>query len=356
MMTNPHPMITPLSNLPPEEMAKKYSDPGMRKAYRILWNNTLAFMSSRPLVREHRSVYRTKSGVTLATCAVEVLDPGWLRFQKLEEEGLAPPVPPNSVPSEALSGDLDVLTVDIEENPSGVPTDVMIDWLAAHRVASPGTLASILARMMGAGWINWPDNGIITLTDSGARTLQKLDVAGYLINVIDVQQFRDMLQQHEESTASPMETATKAFLALGMTLDESVDWLLSAQIQDHRADETYAMNRIEDVQPPLISGYPSAIDPEQQLSETAPERKLRADIESRLFARFGDAWFSYSDRNRSIFRLFDYAQITGVPIQDLATQSCFDVKLRWLIGLPADMRGIQNTELKGSPREAGPLI
>ena len=63
-------------------------------------------------------------------------------------------------------------------------------------------------------------------------------------------------------------------------------------------------------------------------------------METHLFELIGDAWFTYSDRVKAVLRLVACAKHGGTPLHKLCEHSNFDVKLRWMIGLPADMEGI----------------
>ena len=76
----------------------------------------------------------------------------------------------------------------------------------------------------------------------------------------------------------------------------------------------------------------------------APERLTRIGMETHLFELIGDAWFTYSDRVKAVLRLVACAKHGGTPLHKLCEQSNFDVKLRWMIGLPADMEGISVVE------------
>ena len=57
-----------------------------------------------------------------------------------------------------------------------------------------------------------------------------------------------------------------------------------------------------------------------------------------------NTWFTYSDRVKAVLRLVACAKHGGTPLHKLCEQSNFDVKLRWMIGLPADMEGISVVE------------
>lgn len=339
-MTSAHPMITPLEAIPPDEMAKRYSDEGMSNVYRIVWDNTLAYMAKRPLVKEHRLIYVADNNQFLAVGFVEIVKKGWLQFQPHDES----PIPAVcssklSLPPPQTNFIIDHLV--IEEKPLGLATDEAIAWLAEKRIASPGTLRDILTRMEKPGWILWSDDGRITLSPSGQNLLVDLDQAGFSsLNVEAVTAFRNALDAHEEGSRTVKESAALIFGSLGMQNVESLDWLNNIEnFPTHRADDAYARQAKQAIKAPIASGYPPAIDPELVLPANAPERIERIEIERTLVSLFGERWWGLTDREKAMERLKKLAEHREESFGELCERTFFDVKLRWLIGLGAEQNG-----------------
>lgn len=335
-----HPMITPLDAIPPDEMAKQHSDEGMRNVYRIVWDNTLAYMAKQPLVKEHRIFYVTDNNQLLEVGVVEVVKEGWRQFQPKEESAM-PAVCSSELSLLTSQENLKIDHLVIEEAPLGVATDEAIAWLAEKRIASPGTLRDILERMEKPGWILWDDVGRITLSPSGQNLLSGLDQAGFSsLNVEAVTAFRNALDEHEEGTRTVEESAALIWSALGLQDIESLDWLNNIDnFPTHRADDAYARQARQAIKPPIVSGYPTAIDPERILPANAPERLERVEIERELASQFGERWWGLTSREKAMERLKRLAVRRREDFGDLCERSFFDVKLRWLIGLGAEQSG-----------------
>ncbi|WP_312284009.1 hypothetical protein, partial [Candidatus Igneacidithiobacillus taiwanensis] len=237
MKMDPHPMLYPLENLPPEEMARRHSDVDMQRAYRILWDNTLSYLSKAPWIREYRAVC-TVGDLTLACAGAEILGTGWLHFQQLSEEAPPTPVPYSDLPAKINAGDvLQCEQVLIEEKPIGVATDTMISWLSDNRIASPGTLGSLLPKLEGAGWIDWRPDGQILLNAAGQSLVDGLRQNGIHVDVESVRTFREILDRHEETLeVGVLETAKALFASLGMELEEDLEWITAPDIPGHRAN------------------------------------------------------------------------------------------------------------------------
>lgn len=344
---DPHPMLYPLADVPPEEMARKHSDGNMQKAYRILWDNTLSHLSKRPLVREHRALFG-KEDITLAVAGVEVLGKGWLTYQNLGDE--APPMP---VPDGGLSGAvyegsyLEDLQSEIEELPRGVPLSDLLLWLSENRIASPGTLSNILARMQGAGWIHWPVNGQITISDAGRSLWNDAQNAGFGLTVEAVRQFREVLDGIESEGGGDLsQSAQSAFHVIGLDLAESIQWMQDLGIPEDVGDPTTPH---EDDTLPEVLGYPAAIDPERCLRADAPERLARYERERALRAFWGERWLRLRQRDRILCRLAAKVREEGQgsePMDQWCERTRFDVLLRWEIGMNAEDLPVTAKELE----------
>ncbi len=344
---DPHPMLYPLADVPPEEMARKHSDGNMQKAYRILWDNTLSHLSKRPLVREHRALFG-KEDITLAVAGVEVLGKGWLTYQNLGDE--APPMP---VPDGGLSGAvyegsyLEDLQSEIEELPRGVPLSDLLLWLSENRIASPGTLSNILARMQGAGWIHWPVNGQITISDAGRSLWNDAQNAGFGLTVEAVRQFREVLDGIESEGGGDLsQSAQSAFHVIGLDLAESIQWMQDLGIPEDVGDPTTPH---EDDTLPEVLGYPAAIDPERCLRADAPERLARYERERALRAFWGERWLRLRQRDRILCRLAAKVREEGQgsePMDQWCERTRFDVLLRWEIGMSAEDLSVTPKELE----------
>lgn len=335
MKMDPHPMLYPLEDLPPEDMARRHSDAGMRNAYRILWDNTLSYLSKAPLVREYRAVF-TVSELTMACAGVEVLGKGWLHFQKLSEEAPPTPVPYGDLPAQVSTEDVfwcgQAL---IEEKAIGVATDTMISWLSDNRIASPGTLGTLLPRLQGAGWIDWTQDGRIILNSAGQSLLDRLRQKGILVDVESVRLFREILDRHEETLEMDVqETAKDLFASLGMALDEDLGWITAPDIPGHRASAELDLGQGTETLPQNL-GYPPSMDPERLLPVAAPERQRRDERERSLRKSFGERWPRLNGRDRAILRLLSQAGKDRERLADLCDLSRFDILLRWGVGLPA---------------------
>lgn len=341
MARHPHPMLYPLQDLPPEEMAQRHSDPDMRKAYRILWENTLSYLAKRPWVRERRALF--SDGEHLFACmGAEIIEPGWLRYQDQTREAPESPVPSGGLMDPLpLGAKLEKPSVQVEPRLPGVETDTMITWLADHRVASPGTLSTILARMQGAGLIDWPDSGRITLSEKGNKIWKEAKAEGLDLSSAVVLAFRAHLDDLESGQVDRQTAANFVFHSLGLDLQESLDWMDVEGIQQEIEVSTEAGN--ETLTDDL--GYPPSIDPGLRLPKDAPERLARQEREQRLANRWLDRWRWMAPRQRAVLRLLEMARERSGQHDHWIRQSRFDVLLRWEIGLPANELGIEPEEI-----------
>lgn len=331
---DPHPMITPLAAIPPEEAAKSFADEDMLDAYRIIWNNTLSYMSKQPVVLEHRALFRSDAGL-VAVGSRQMVHPGWLRFQ-LWNEAPVPAVPEGAPDVMALSGDLAVDAVWVETPSPGCAPDDLIGWLADNDLASPGTLSSILARMEQSGWIEWTENRIIS-TPKGDAVLDALERAGMGgLNVESIQRFRALLDTHEYEGSPVQDTANALFSTLGLVMDEDVSWLDAlGDLPGHVASDAYASVQADRVQPPRAFGYPPSIDPELHLPADAPERAQRLEIEQALVQAHGEAWYAMPTALRVERRMERLATLWHVDVHTIQVRARFDVLVRWMVGMGA---------------------
>jgi hypothetical protein len=344
-MNTPHPMLYPIHDLPPEEMAKQHSDINMQKAYRILWDNTLSYFAKRPLVREHRIIFGWED-LRFASLQVEVIGPGWLRFQELSKEAPQTSIPIagtwESPPSGATLQDLNVC---IQEQPEGVATDAMIAWLADNRIASPGNLSQILAQLEGAGWIDRDQNGQITLRSAGKELLDAARSAELRTSVDALASFRAVLEKLDAGQVALSQAADMAFEAIGLHFDESLAWMDTVGVpqeasgtEGNSTNQTFLSNDL---------GYPAAIDPNLLLPPEAPERVARFQREMRLQDHWGERWGWFSQRERAVLRLAEKIREMDAKNRatEMAMQTCFDVLVRWEIILSAQEHAISAEEI-----------
>lgn len=332
MHNDPHPMITPLAAIPPEEAAKSFADADMLDAYRIIWNNTLSYMSKQPVVREHRALFKSDAGL-IAIGSRQMLHQGWLRFQSWVEapESAVPEGAPDAL---ALHGDLSVGSVEVESPAPGCAPDDLIGWLADNDLASPGTLSSILARMEQVGWIEWTEDRILS-TPKGDAVLDALERAGMGgLSVESIQRFRALLDAHEYEGSPVQEAANALFSTLGLVLDEDVSWLnVLGELPSHAASDAYASVEADAVQPPRTFGYPPSIDPEIHLPADAPERAQRLAIEQALVQAHGEAWYAMPPALRVERRMERLAVLWQMDISTIQARARFDVLVRWRVGM-----------------------
>jgi len=334
LRADPHPMITPLTATPPDKIASSYSDPAVVDAYRIVWNNTLAYMTKQPLVREHRALFATDSGI-IAVGSRHIERAGWLKFQNIDEESPTPAIPDGVPDAQILVDDLVLSDLVLELPQLGTPPNTMIAWLSEYDIASPGTLASLLARMEAAGWVDWPEGEGIRISAIGTSALAKLDGAGFVaLDHIAIRNFRAVLDAHEMSGVSSHESAKSLFASIGMALNESVDWLdgLDA-VPNHRAQDAYSRARLDEVTPPVVRGYPASIDPEVVLPPDAEARKTRLSIERAMVGAHGEAWFGLTAKERAQARLVFFAEMENIALDELQDRLRFDILLRWMVGV-----------------------
>ncbi|MGH8049685.1 MAG: hypothetical protein ACREVW_00205 [Burkholderiales bacterium] len=318
---NAHPMITPLTAMSPETVALSYP-PDAAALYRLLWDSTLAHLKGPSTWRRIRMVFGDQALPVAMDWDVQDTPVGLMGYA-------APP----SGAVQALEQCTYFLVAEEAAN-KNCNVDALLGWADELQIASPGRLATLLEGLNKAGSLSLDDGGV-TVTMGGIAQLDRAKAAGYgRLSGRTLARWRVACDDYVGSSAPLESLATQAERLLGVSVVDVVSQLETLVTHGHAVEDAYALRNQEAARPPVIAGYPRTMDPELNLRADDPLRLQRAHLEQALTNGREQQWvFLPADERVSIRLGFLASTLADEALATLVNDVCFDVRVRWLVGL-----------------------